>query len=80
MHQLKNFREPIQKVTNRKEKTQNKPCFTIGLLKSIESGHKPYKKCVELKRQELNIKVKIYKNYIIKLTRQSKANHFHNFF
>ena len=33
-----------------------------------------------LKRQEPEIKVKIYKKYILKLTRQSKANHFNNFF
>ena len=31
-------------------------------------------------RQELEIKAKIYKRYIIKLTRQSKANHFNSFF
>ena len=31
-----------------------------------------------LKRQELEIKVKIYKKYILKLTRQSKDNHFNN--
>ena len=33
-----------------------------------------------LNRQELEIKVKIYKNYILKLTRQSNTNHFYNFF
>ena len=29
-----------------------------------------------LKRHELEIKIKIYKKYIVKLTRQSRANHF----
>lgn len=29
-----------------------------------------------LKRHELEIKIKIYKKYIAKLTRQSRANHF----
>ena len=33
-----------------------------------------------LNRQELEIKVKIYKNYILKLTTQSSTNHFYNFF
>ena len=33
-----------------------------------------------LKRQELQIKVKIFKKFILKLTRQNKANHFNNFF
>ena len=33
-----------------------------------------------MKRQELEIKAKIYKRYIVKLTRQSKTNHFNNFF
>ena len=33
-----------------------------------------------LKRQELEINVKIYKKYILKLTRESNADHFNNFF
>ena len=33
-----------------------------------------------LKREELVNKVKTYKKYILHLTRESKANHFNNFF
>ena len=84
LHQLINFWAPIQKVSNRKKKMQNKLWFTKGLLKSIESKNKLFKKMCRTKdtltRQELQIKVKIFKKYIIKLTRQSKANHFNNFF
>ena len=71
-------------MSNRKKKTQNKPWFTKGLLKSIESKNKLYKKMCQikdtLKRQELESKDQIYKKYILKLTRQSKANHFNIFF
>ena len=65
-------------------KAQNKHWFTKGLLKSTESKIKPYKKMCRtkdtLKRQELEIKIKIYKKYILKLTRQSNTNHINNFF
>ena len=78
------FTKGLQKVSNRKKKMQNKLWFTKGLLKSIESKNKLFKKMCRTKdtltRQELQIKVKIFKKYIIKLTRQSKANHFNNFF
>ena len=84
LHQLINFWAPIQKVSNRKKKIQNKLWFTKDLLKSIQSKNKLFKKMCRtkdtLKRQELQIKVKIFKKYILKLTRQSKANHFNNFF
>ena len=33
-----------------------------------------------LKRQELVNKGEIYKKYVLSLTRNSKANHFNNFF
>ena len=70
----------MKKVANRNKKTQNKSWFTKGLLYSIESKYKLYKKMCRtkdtLKRHELEIKVKIYKKYIVKLTRQSRANHF----
>ena len=69
VHQLISFWSPIQKVSNRKKKTQNKPCFTEALLKSIESKNKLCKKMCRtkytLKRQELEIKVKIFKKYIL---------------
>ena len=78
------FTKGLQKVSNRKKKMQNKLWFTKGLLKSIESKNKLFKKMCRTKdtltRQELQIKVKIFKKYILKLTRQSKANHFNNFF
>ena len=78
------FTKGLQKVSNRKKKMQNKLWFIKGLLKSIESKNKLFKKMCRTKdtltRQELQIKVKIFKKYILKLTRQSKANHFNNFF
>ena len=40
VHQLINFWAPIQKVSNKKKKTENKLRFTKVLLKSIESKNK----------------------------------------
>ena len=63
---------------------QNKPWFTTGPVKLIESKNKLYKNMCRTKdtlnRQKLEIKVKICEKYILKLTRQSKVNHFNNFF
>ena len=61
---------PLQKVSNRKKKTQNKPWFIKSLLKLIESKNKFYKKMFRtkdtLKRRELETKVKIYKKNILR--------------
>ena len=76
IEQLINFWTPLQRVSNKKKKLQNKPWVTKGLLKSIETKNRLYR----IKREELVNKVKTYKKYILSLTRKSKANHFNNFF
>ena len=84
IEQLINFWAPFQRVPNKKKKLQNKPWITKGLLKSIETKNRPYRKMCRtkdpLKREELLNKVKTYKKYILHLTRKSKVNHFNNFF
>ena len=84
IEQLINFWAPLQRVSNKKKKLQNKPWVTKGLLKSIETKNRLYRKMCwtknPLKREELVNKVKTYKKYILSLTRKSKANHFNNFF
>ena len=84
IEQLINFWTPLQRVSNKKKKLQNKPWVTKGLLKSIETKNRLYSKMCRtknpLKREELVNKVKTYKKYILSLTRKSKANHFNNFF
>ena len=84
IEQLINFWTLLQRVSNRNKKLQNKPCVTKGLLKSIETKNRLFKKICRtknpLKREELVKKVKTYNKYILTLTRKSKANHFNNFF
>ena len=84
IEQLINFWAPSERVPNKKKKLQNKPWITKGLLKSIETKDRLYRKMRRtkdpLKREELVNKVKTYKKYILHLTRKSKANHFNNFF
>ena len=76
IEQLINFWAPLQRVSNKKKKLQNKHWITKGLLKSIE-------KKIDLKDYidlELVNKVKIYKKNILNLTRKGKTTHFNNFF
>ena len=84
IEQLINFWTPLQRVPNKKKKLQNQPWVTKGLLKSIKTKNRPYRKMCRtknpLKREELVNKVKIYKKYILNLTRKSKPNYFNNFF
>ena len=84
IEQLINFWAPFQRVQKKKKKLQNKPWITKGLLKSIETKNRLYRKMCRtkdpLRREELVNKVKTYKKYILHLTRKSKANHFNNFF
>ena len=84
IEQLINFWVPFQRIPNKKKKLQNKPWITKGLLKSIETKNKLYRKMCRtkdpLKREELVNKVKTYKKYILHLTREGKANPFNNFF
>ena len=58
--------------------------MTKGILKSIAIKNRLHKKMCRskdpLNKKELEIKVKNYKKVLLKLTRNSKANHFNNFF
>ena len=79
IEQLINFWTPLQRVSNKKKKLQNKPWVTKGLLKSIETKNRFYRKICwtknPLKREEL-----VNNKYILSLTRKIKAIHFNNFF
>ena len=44
IEQLINFWTPLQRCSNKKKKFQNKPWATKGLLKSIETKNRLYKK------------------------------------
>ena len=44
IEQLINFWTPLQRVSNKKKKLQNKPWVTKGLLKSIETKNRFYRK------------------------------------
>ena len=58
--------------------------MTKGILKSIAIKNRLYKKMCRSKdpfnKKELETKVKNYKKALLKLIRNSKANHFNNFF
>ena len=58
--------------------------MTKGILKSIAKKNRLHKKMCHsrdlLNKKELETKVKNYKIVLLKLTQNSKANHFKNFF
>ena len=58
--------------------------MTKGILKSIAIKNRLHKNMCRSKdpfnKRELETKVKNYKKVLLKLTRDSKANHFNNFF
>ena len=84
VEKLINFWAPLQKVSNKQKKLLNKPWLTSGILKSIEIKNRLHKRMCRAKdplhKEELAIKVKNYRNTILKLTRKSKANHFNKYF
>ena len=84
VNRLINFWASLQKVSNKRKKAFNKPWMTKDVLKSIAIKNRLHKKMCHSKdpfnKRELETKVKNYKKVLLKLTRNSKANHFNNFF
>ena len=62
IEQLINFWALFQRVPNKKKKLQNKPWITKGLLKSIETKNRLYRKMCRtknpLKREDLSTRLK----------------------
>ena len=56
IEQLINFWAPFQRVPNKKKKLQNKPWITKGLLKSIETKKKLYRKMCQTKDLSTRLK------------------------
>ena len=84
LEKLINFWTPLQKVSNKQKKLLNKPWLASSILKSVEIKNRLHKRicCAKdpLHKKELAIKVKNYRNTILKLTWKSKANHFNRYF
>ena len=61
-----------------------KPWLTKGILKSIEVKNKTYKQFCKstdpLKKNELHIKFKTYRNSVVNLTHQCKEDYFKSYF
>ena len=75
---------PIQKLSKKDSDLHFKPWLTPGILKSIQIRKKLHKKLIKTKNTTaktiLESSFKIYRNIIANLTRQSKKNHFQNYF
>ena len=75
---------PKKKITKKQQKSLPKPWLTKGILKSIKVKNKTYKQFCKstdpLKKNELHIKFKTYRNSIVKLTRQCKEDYFKSYF
>ena len=80
MEKLIDFWAPPQKVSKKQKKLSNKPWLTSSILKSIEIKNRLHKTmcCTKdpLHKEEIAIKVKNYRNTILKLKQKSKTNHF----
>ena len=61
-----------------------RPWITKGILKSNEKKNRFYRKCIRTKnaakKEELQNLFKSYRNFLNKIARLSKANHYKNFF
>ena len=72
------------KITKKQQKSLPKPLLTKGLLKFIKVKNNTYKQFCKstdpLKKNELHIKFKTYRNFIVKLTCQSKSDYFKSYF
>ena len=81
---LINFWAPLQVQSNTRKISKSKPWITKGILKSICSKNRIYKKMCRSKdpskKNEIETKVKNYKKLLLKLIRASKANHYNKFF
>ena len=75
---------PLKELSNAKQKLQNKPWITKGILKSIKNKNKQYRKMCRTKdltkRKKIEQEFKTYKNYLLKITRTSKFKHYNNYF
>ena len=74
-----------KKVTKKQQKSLSKPWLTKGILKSINKvkneTYKQFCKSTDpLKKNELHIKFKTYRNTIVKLTHQCKEDYFKSYF
>ena len=71
VEKLINFWAPLQKVSNKQKKLLNKPWLTSSILKLIEIKNRLHKRMRRAKnplhKEELAIKVKNYRNTILKL-------------
>ena len=81
---LINFWAPLQVQLNTRKISKSKLWITKGILKSICTKNRLYKKMCRSKdpskRNEIETKVKNYKKFLLKLTRARKANHYNKFF
>ena len=75
---------PIKRIIKCKQKLQNKPWITKGILKSIKNKNKQYNKMCQTKEpskhKKIEQKFKTYKNKLLKLTTTSKFNSYNNYF
>ena len=75
---------PKNKITKKQQISLPKLCLTKGISKSIKVKNKIYKQLCKstdpLKKNELHIKFKTYRNSIVKLTRQCKEDYFKSYF
>ena len=75
---------PLKRLTKKQRLSKTKPWITAGIKKSIKQRNFFYKKY--LRENNINIKAhyqqlyKFYRNRIVTLIRNSKANHFKNYF
>ena len=76
--------EPIQKLTKAELKMKSKPWLTRGIMTSIKKKRIIYKKFIKAKNSaERNIlynEFKHHRNLVTKLSRISKAKHYHHYF
>ena len=75
---------PIQKLAKAELKLKSKPWLTKGIMNSIKKKNIIYKKSIKAKNSaEKKIfynEFKHYRNLVAKLSRISKAKHYHHYF
>ena len=75
---------PIQKLTKAELKLKSKSWLTKGIMTSIKNENKRYKKIIKTKnsaeKKMLYNEFKHYRNLVTKLSRISKAKHYHHYF
>ena len=75
---------PLRKITNKEYKLKSKPWITNGILKSIKVRDSIYRRLMKAKNQirkeNLQHRLRHYKNKIKNLIRSSKHNYFKKYF